>query len=160
MSGSNSALAVMDDDRDGDDGKSNDYSTRKEKFYAINQDIAKLVAEEQIAAATDGTSILSVITECKARVLRLLKDPNRQEYFPSNIESSDAFLRSHTHSKANLVILYADLVGSTHEHCSRTQILDYYLADIHTRNEYYGDKKSWIYLEVCWGCSDCLFSYN
>jgi class 3 adenylate cyclase len=104
----------MDDDHDGEDGKSKDYSTRKEKFYAINQDIAKLVAEEQIAAATDGTSISSAITECKARALRMLKDPNKQEYFSSNIESSDAFLRSHTHSKANLVILYADLVGSTH----------------------------------------------
>lgn len=98
MSGSNSALAVMDDDHDGDDSKSKDYSTRKEKFYEVNQDIAKLVAEEQIAAVTDGTSILSAITECKARALRLLKDPNRQDYLTSNIESSDAFLRSHTDS--------------------------------------------------------------
>jgi adenylate cyclase len=116
LSGSNSALAVMDEDnRDyDDDSKSDDYPTRKEKFYAINQDIAKLIDEEQIAAATDGTSILSAITECKARALRLLKDPNKKEYFSSNIESSDAFLRSHLDSKANLVILYADLVGSTH----------------------------------------------
>jgi adenylate cyclase len=104
-----------DDNRDyDDDSKSDDYPTRKEKFYAINQDIAKLIDEEQIAAATDGTSILSAITECKSRALRLLKDPNRKEYFSPNIESSDAFLRSHLDSKANLVILYADLVGSTH----------------------------------------------
>lgn len=117
MSGSNSALAIMDDNHhndDNDESKSNDCPTRKQKFYAINHDIAKLIDEEQIAAATDGTSILSVITECKARTLRLLKDPNRKEYFSSNIESSDAFLRSHLDSKANLVVLYADLVGSTH----------------------------------------------
>jgi class 3 adenylate cyclase len=44
----------------------------------------------------------------------LLKDPNRKKFFTSNIESSDAFLLSHTDSKANLVILYVDLVGSTH----------------------------------------------
>jgi len=103
----------MDNNHD-DDSKSNDYPTRKKKFYAIHQDIVKLIAEEQIAAATDGTTILNAITECKARALRLLKDPNRKEYFSSNIESSDVFLRSHMYSKANLVILYADLAGSTH----------------------------------------------
>jgi class 3 adenylate cyclase len=104
------------DDHHNDDvkSKSNYYPTRKQKFYAVNQDIAKLIDEEQIAAATDGASILSAITECKARALRLLKDPNKKEYFSSNIESSDAFLRSHLEYKANLVILYADLVGSTH----------------------------------------------
>jgi adenylate cyclase len=103
----------MDNNHD-DDRKSNDHPTRKEKFYAIHQEIAKLIAEEQMAAATDGTSILNAVTECKARVLRLLKDPNRKKFFTSNIESSDAFLLSHTDSKANLVILYVDLVGSTH----------------------------------------------
>jgi class 3 adenylate cyclase len=103
----------MDNNHD-DDRKSNDHPTRKEKFYAIRQEIAKLIAEEQMAAATDDTSILNAVTECKARVLRLLKDPNRKNFFTSNIESSDAFLLSHTDSKANLVILYVDLVGSTH----------------------------------------------
>jgi class 3 adenylate cyclase len=103
----------MDNNHD-DDRKSNDHPTRKEKFYAVHQEIAKLIAEEQMAAATDGTSILNAVTECKARVLRLLKDPNRKKFFTSNIESSDAFLLSHTDSKANLVILYVDLVGSTH----------------------------------------------
>jgi adenylate cyclase len=103
----------MDNNHD-DDRKSYDHPTRKEKFYAVHQEIAKLIAEEQMAAATDGTSILNAVTECKARVLRLLKDPNRKKFFTSNIESSDAFLLSHTDSKANLVILYVDLVGSTH----------------------------------------------
>lgn len=103
----------MDNNHD-DDRKRNDHPTRKEKFYAIHQEIAKLIAEEQMAAATDGTSILNAVTECKARVLRLLKDPNRKKFFTSNIESSDAFLLSHTDSKTNLVILYVDLVGSTH----------------------------------------------
>ena len=58
--------------------------------------------------------MLNAVTESKARVLRLLKEPNKRKYFSSNIESSDVFLHSHTHSKANLVILYADLEGSTH----------------------------------------------
>jgi class 3 adenylate cyclase len=102
----------MDNNRD--NNNSNDYPTRREKFYSIHQDIAKLVSEEHIAAATNGTSTLNAITECKARALKLLKDPNRKKYFPSNIESSEVFLRSHADSKANLVILYADLVGSTH----------------------------------------------
>ena len=112
MSCSDSALAVMDNNHD--NSNSNNYPTRKEKFHAIHQDIAKLIVEEQIAAATDSMSILNAITESKARVLKLLKDPNRKKYFSSNIESSDVFLLSHTDSKANLVILYVDLVGSTH----------------------------------------------
>src|SRR5215207_10248311 len=102
---------------DNDDNNNHDYSTNKEKFYAIYEDIAKLISEEQVAAdadAANGTSILNAIIESKARVLRLLKDPNRRKYFSSNIESSDVFLRSHTDSKADLVILYADLAGSTH----------------------------------------------
>jgi adenylate cyclase len=90
------------------------YRTTKEKFYAIREDIAKLISDEQVAASTNGTSIVNAITESKARVLKLLKEPNGRRYFSSNIESSEAFLRSHTESKANLVILYADLVGSTH----------------------------------------------
>jgi adenylate cyclase len=106
-----SALDVMDND---DDSNSHYYRTTKEKFYAIHEDIAKLISDEQVAASTNGTSIVNAITESKARVLKLLKEPNGRRYFSSNIESSEAFLRSHTESKANLVILYADLVGSTH----------------------------------------------
>ncbi|MDW0282636.1 MAG: adenylate/guanylate cyclase domain-containing protein, partial [Nitrososphaeraceae archaeon] len=101
----------MDND---DDSNSHYYRTTKEKFYAIHEDIAKLISDEQVAASTNGTSIVNAITESKARVLKLLKEPNGRRYFSSNIESSEAFLRSHTESKANLVILYADLVGSTH----------------------------------------------
>jgi adenylate cyclase len=106
-----SALDVMDND---DDSNSHYYRITKEKFYAIHEDIAKLISDEQVAASTNGTSIVNAITESKARVLKLLKEPNGRRYFSSNIESSEAFLRSHTESKANLVILYADLVGSTH----------------------------------------------
>jgi adenylate cyclase len=106
-----SALDVMDNY---DDSNSHYYRTTKEKFYAIHEDIAKLISDEQVAASTNGTSIVNAITESKARVLKLLKEPNGRRYFSSNIESSEAFLRSHTESKANLVILYADLVGSTH----------------------------------------------
>ena len=97
-----------------DDSISRDYITTKEKFFSIHEDIAKLISEEQVAAATNGTSMLNAVTESKARVLRLLKEPNKRKYFSSNIENSDVFLHSHTHSKANLVILYADLEGSTH----------------------------------------------
>ena len=97
-----------------DDSNSHHYRTTKEKFYAIHEDIAKLISDEQVAAATNGTSIVNAITESKARVLKLLKEPNGRRYFSSNIESSEVFLRSHRESKANLVILYADLVGSTH----------------------------------------------
>jgi adenylate cyclase len=97
-----------------DDGISRDYITTKEKFFSIHEDIAKLISEEQVAAVTNGTSMLNAVTESRARVLRLLKEPNKRKYFSSNIESSDVFLHSHTHSKANLVILYADLEGSTH----------------------------------------------
>ena len=111
MSSFDSALDVMDND---DDSNSHHYRTTKEKFYAIHEDIAKLISDEQVAATTNGTSIVNAITESKARVLKLLKEPNGRRYFSSNIESSEVFLRSHRESKANLVILYADLVGSTH----------------------------------------------
>jgi adenylate cyclase len=111
VSSFDSALDVMDND---DDFNSHHYRTPKEKFYAIHEDIAKLISDEQVAAATNGTSIVNAITESKARVLKLLKEPNERRYFSSNIESSEVFLRSHRESKANLVILYADLVGSTH----------------------------------------------
>jgi adenylate cyclase len=97
-----------------DDGISRGYITTKEKFFSIHEDIAKLISEEQVAAVTNGTSMLNAVTESRARVMRLLKEPNKRKYFSSNIESSDVFLHSHTHSKANLVILYADLEGSTH----------------------------------------------
>jgi adenylate cyclase len=110
VSSFDSALGVMDND---DDSNNHYYRTTKEKFYAIREDIAKLISDEQVAASTNGTSIVNAITESKARVLKLLKEPNGRRYFSSNIESSEAFLRSHTESKANLVILYADLVGST-----------------------------------------------
>jgi adenylate cyclase len=111
LSCSDSSLTIMNND---DDGISRDYITTKEKFFSIHEDIAKLISEEQVAAATNGTSMLNAVTESRARVLRLLKEPNKRKYFSSNIESSDVFLHSHTHSKANLLILYADLEGSTH----------------------------------------------
>lgn len=114
MSSFDSALAIMDNN----DNTNHGYPTNKEKFYAVYEDITKLISEEQVvaaeAAATNGTGILNAIPESRARVLRLLKDPDRRKYFSSNIESSDIFLRSHTDSKADLVILYADLAGSTH----------------------------------------------
>jgi hypothetical protein len=83
-----------------DNNNYQDYHTNKEKFYGIYKDIAKLIsAEVSAASATNGRGILDAITESRARILRLLKDPERRRYFSSNIESSDAFLRSHTGSK-------------------------------------------------------------
>jgi hypothetical protein len=73
-----SALDVMDND---DDSNSHHYRTTKEKFYAIHEDIAKLISDEQVAAATNGTSIVNAITESKARVLKLLKEPNGRGTF-------------------------------------------------------------------------------
>jgi adenylate cyclase len=115
LSSFDSALAVMSN-IDDNNNNNHDYHTSKDKFYDIYADIAKLISAEQVSAAsaTNGRSILNAITESRARVLRLLKEPERRRYFSSNIESSDAFLRSHTDSKADLVILYADLAGSTH----------------------------------------------
>ena len=111
MSSSNSALAIMDNAEDNNKGTK--YTPTKEKIYSIHEDIAKLISEEQLAG-TSGASILNAITESKARVSNILKEPNKRRYFSSNIESSETFLRSHTNSKTNLVILFADLVGSTH----------------------------------------------
>ena len=90
-------------------------NTSKEKFYAIHEDIAKLISEEQFSVA-NGTSVLNAMTESKARVLNILKEPDNRRYLSSNIERSEMFLRSHTNSKTNLVILFADLVELyTHE---------------------------------------------
>ena len=116
MSSFDSTLAVMNNNNNNNNNNDHDHRTNKEKFYGIYEDIVELISAEQVSAtsATNGRSILDAIIESRARVLRLLKDPERRGYFSSNIESSDAFLRSHTGSKVDLVILYADLAGSTH----------------------------------------------
>lgn len=56
--------------------------------------------------------VLKVIAESRARVTKALKQESKQ--FHSYLESSDEFLRSHLGSRVRLVILYADLVKSTH----------------------------------------------
>jgi hypothetical protein len=68
----------MDND---DDSNNHYYRTTKEKFYAIHEDIAKLISDEQVAASTNGTSIVNAITESKARVLKLLKNPMEEGTF-------------------------------------------------------------------------------
>jgi class 3 adenylate cyclase len=109
VSSFDSALGVMDND---DDSNNHYYRTTKEKFYAIHEDIAKLISDEQVAASTNGTSIVNAITESKARVLKLLKNPMEEGTFLQILKAQRLF-SAHTESKANLVILYADLVGST-----------------------------------------------
>jgi adenylate cyclase len=55
------------------------------------------------------------IAESRVRILKILsKNNNNRNYFSSNTKSSEVFLHSHKGSKVNLVILYVDLVGSTH----------------------------------------------
>jgi hypothetical protein len=62
LSSYDSALAITDSD---DDSNSHGYPTNKERFYAIHEDIAELISEEQVPAATNGTSILTAIAESK-----------------------------------------------------------------------------------------------
>lgn len=87
-----------------------DNDINDEKFSVITPEITQLILEEQ--AEISNTHILKIITESRARILKLLKNHNK--HFFSNIESSDAFLRSHVDSKVHLIILYIDIAGSTH----------------------------------------------
>lgn len=88
----------------------NDNDIMDEKFPIITAEITQLILDEQ--AETSNAHILKIITESRARILKLLK--SRNKHFFSNIESSDAFLRSHVDSKVHLIILYIDIAGSTH----------------------------------------------
>ena len=76
----------------------------------IPAEIRELMLEEQ-TSMTD-VQVLKVIAESRARVAKALKQESKQ--FHSYLESSDEFLRSHLGSRVRLVILYADLVKSTH----------------------------------------------
>ena len=87
-----------------------DNDINDEKFSVITPEITQLILEEQ--AEISNRNILKIITESRARILKLLKSHNN--HFFSNIESSDAFLRSHVDSKVHLIILYIDIAGSTH----------------------------------------------
>ena len=88
----------------------NDNDIMDEKFPIITAEITQLILDEQ--AEISNAHILKIITESRARILKLLK--SRNKHFFSNIESSDAFLRSHVDSKVHLIILYIDIAGSTH----------------------------------------------
>jgi len=82
----------------------------RSEIYDINAQIRDLMLEEQIAMKD--VQALKVIAESRARVVKALKQKTRQLH--SYLESSDNFLRSRIGSRVHLVILYADLVGSTH----------------------------------------------
>jgi adenylate cyclase len=82
----------------------------RSEIYDITAQISDLMFEEQIAIKD--VQALKVIAESRARVVKALKQKTRQ--FHSYLESSDNFLRSRIGSRVHLVILYADLVGSTH----------------------------------------------
>jgi adenylate cyclase len=87
-----------------------DNDINDEKFSVITPEITQLILEEQTEISN--AHILKIITESRARILKLLKSHNK--HFFSNIESSDAFLRSHVDSKIHLIILYIDIAGSTY----------------------------------------------
>jgi adenylate cyclase len=87
-----------------------DNDINNEKFSVITAEITQLILEEQ--AEISNAHILKMITESRARILKLLK--SRNKHFFSNIESSEVFLRSHVDSKVHLIILYIDVAGSTH----------------------------------------------
>lgn len=76
----------------------------------IPTEIRELMLEEQTSMTE--VQVLKVIAESRARVAKALKHESKQ--FHSYLERSDEFLRSHLGSRVRLVILYADLVRSTH----------------------------------------------
>jgi predicted small secreted protein len=81
-----------------------DNDINDEKFSVITPEITQLILEEQ--AEISNRNILKIITESRARILKLLKSHNK--HFFSNIEGSDAFLRSHVDSSSfnNFVYRY------------------------------------------------------
>jgi adenylate cyclase len=80
------------------------------KNLYFRREIIDLMLEEQ--TSKKDVHALKTIAESRARTVGALKNESRQ--FHSYIESSEKYLRSHLGSKIKLVILYVDLVGSTH----------------------------------------------
>jgi adenylate cyclase len=80
------------------------------KNLYFRPEIIDLVLEEQ--TSKKDVHAIKMIAESRARTVTALKNESRQ--FHSYIESSDKYLRLHLGSKIKLVILYVDLVGSTH----------------------------------------------
>lgn len=82
----------------------------KDNNKNFSPEIIDLVLEEQTSKKDVHT--IKMIAESRARTVGALKNESRQ--FKPYIESSDKYLRSHLRIKIQLVILYVDLVGSTH----------------------------------------------
>ena len=84
---------------------------KEKKSRYISEDFINLMLEEQ--TSIKDVNALKLIAESKARIVKSLKNYDTRQ-FRSFIESSDDFLRSHVGSRTHLVVLYVDLVGSTH----------------------------------------------
>jgi len=87
-------------------GKENTQKDSSKKF--IPDEIMDVLLEEVSSVRVVDTQ--TYIAETQARVWKALK---RGLQFETTLERSNNFLRKHVNSKLKLVVLYADLVGST-----------------------------------------------
>ena len=110
---SKSDLTLNTEQKDG--LKANLQNGLSEKF--IPDEVMDILLDEVSSVRTVDTQ--TYIAETQARVWKALK---RGLQFETTMERSDRFLRKHINSKLRLVVLYADLVGSTR--MSRTLPVD------------------------------------
>jgi|ERR687892_388539 class 3 adenylate cyclase len=75
---------------------------------------SKSLEINQIVEPVTTSYVRKTIAESRVRILKLLSKNNNRNYFSANTKSSEIFLHFHKGSKVNLVILYVDLVDSTH----------------------------------------------
>ena len=103
------------DTKQKDELKENPQKDLSDKF--IPDEIMDVLLDEVSSVRVVDTQ--TYIAETQARVWKALK---RGLQFETTMERSDRFLRKHVNSKVKLVVLYADLVGSTR--MSRTLPVD------------------------------------
>ena len=103
------------DTKQKDELKENSQKDLSDKF--IPDEVMDVLLDEVSSVRVVDTQ--TYIAETQARVWKALK---RGLQFETTMERSDRFLRKHVNSKVKLVVLYADLVGSTR--MSRTLPVD------------------------------------
>ena len=85
-----------------------DFSKFKEKYEKIDRlNVADMLLSLQSEKTVDSDTM---IVETQKRIWNSLK--NGIEY-DATVDESDAFLRNHVGKKLGMVVMYADLVGST-----------------------------------------------
>ena len=85
-----------------------DFSKFKEKYEKIDRlNVADMLLSQQSEKTVDSDTM---IVETQKRIWNSLK--NGIEY-DATVDESDAFLRKHVGKKLGMVVMYADLVGST-----------------------------------------------